>query len=171
MPIYKIWNKAWANYKKEPTSKWNFGTLTSSPSTDVTHSWTRHGQDSNPQWRGCLPWQHGMGHLLYLSYSPYSLSRLFNILFIADWNKIGDYRQRQTDLNTAHINSKQVDYDYKVGDKVLLTEEGILCKAESPYSKKPWTITMIYRNGTIGIGCMTKLERFNIQRVTPFTEE
>ena len=42
---------------------------------------------------------------------------LFDIPFIADWNKIGDYRQHQTDLNTAHINSKQVDYDYKVGDK------------------------------------------------------
>jgi hypothetical protein len=60
---------------------------------------------------------------------------LFDILFIADWNKIGDYRQRQTNLNTACKNSKQIDYDSKVGNKVLLTREGILCKAESPYSK------------------------------------
>jgi hypothetical protein len=29
---------------------------------------------------------------------------LFNIPFIADWNKIGDYRQHQTDLSTAHKN-------------------------------------------------------------------
>jgi hypothetical protein len=35
----------------------------------------------------------------------------FDILFIANWNKIGDYRQRQTGLNTARKNSKQVDYD------------------------------------------------------------
>ncbi len=41
---------------------------------------------------------------------------LFDILFIADWNKIGDYRQRQPDLSTAHKNSKRVDYDYKVGN-------------------------------------------------------
>jgi hypothetical protein len=60
---------------------------------------------------------------------------LFDIPFIADWNKIGDYRQHQTDLSTARKNSKQVDYDYKVGDKVLVAQEGILCKAESPYSK------------------------------------
>jgi hypothetical protein len=60
---------------------------------------------------------------------------LFDILFIANWNKIGDFRQRQTYLNTAHKNSKQVDYDYKVADKVLLTQEGILDKAESPHSK------------------------------------
>ncbi len=31
---------------------------------------------------------------------------LFNIPFIANWNKIGNYRQRQTDLDTACINSK-----------------------------------------------------------------
>jgi hypothetical protein len=61
---------------------------------------------------------------------------LFNILFIANWNKIGDYRQRQTNLNMACKNCKQVSYDYKVGDKVLLTQEGILHKAESPYRKK-----------------------------------
>ncbi len=57
---------------------------------------------------------------------------LFDIPFIADWNKIGDYRQRQTNLNRTCKNSKQVDYDYKVGNKALLTQEGILRKAESP---------------------------------------
>jgi hypothetical protein len=96
---------------------------------------------------------------------------IFNILFIADWNKIGDYRQCQTNLNTARIHSKQVDYDYKVGDKVLLTEEGSLRKAESPYSKEPWTITTVHTNGTIRIQCRTKSERLNIRRVTPFVDE
>jgi hypothetical protein len=96
---------------------------------------------------------------------------LFNIPFIVDWKNIGDYRQRQTDLNTAHINSKRVDYDYKVGNKVLLTQEGILCKAESPYSKEPWTITTVHTNGTIRIQRGTKLERLNIRRVTPFVDE
>ncbi len=76
---------------------------------------------------------------------------LFDIPFIADFNKIGDYRQRQTDLSMAHENNKRIDYDYKVGDKVLVTLEGILCKAESPYSKEPWTITTVHTNGTIRI--------------------
>jgi hypothetical protein len=62
---------------------------------------------------------------------------LFDIPFIAGWNKIGDYRQRQTNLSTARKNSNQVDYDNKVGNKVLLTQEGIYRKAESPYSKEP----------------------------------
>jgi hypothetical protein len=40
---------------------------------------------------------------------------LFDILFIADWKKIGEHRQRLTDLNTAHENESRIDYDYKVG--------------------------------------------------------
>ncbi len=96
---------------------------------------------------------------------------LLDIPFIADWNKIGDYRQRQTNLNTARENSKQVNYDYKVGTKVLLTQEGILRKAESPHSKKPWTITTVHTNGTIKIQCGTQSKRLNIQKVNPFVDE
>jgi hypothetical protein len=96
---------------------------------------------------------------------------LFDIPFIANLNKIGDYRQHQTNLNTAHKNSKRVDYDYKIGDKVLLTQEGILHKAESPYSKKQWTITTIHTNGTIRIQRGTQSERLNTRRVTPFVDE
>jgi hypothetical protein len=96
---------------------------------------------------------------------------LFDIPFIANWNKIGDYRQHQTNLNMARANSKQVNYDYKVGDKVLLTQEGILRKAESQYSKKPWTITTVHTNGAIRIQWGTQSERLNIQRVTPFVDE
>jgi hypothetical protein len=64
----------------------------------------------------------------------FGCNMLFNIPFIVNWNKVEDYRQHQTDLNTARENSKQVNYDYKVGNKVLLTEEGILHKAECPYT-------------------------------------
>jgi hypothetical protein len=101
----------------------------------------------------------------------FGCNMLLDIPFIVNWNKIGDYRQCQTDPNTTCKNSKQVDYDYKVGDKVLLTEEGILRKAENPYSKKPWTITTIHTNGNIRIQCRTKYERLNIWRVTPLIEE
>jgi len=43
---------------------------------------------------------------------------LFNIPFLTDWNKIGDYRQCQTDLNTWHENKTYRYQGYKVGDKV-----------------------------------------------------
>ena len=76
---------------------------------------------------------------------------LFDILFVADWHKIGERRQSLTDRGNQHKNAKQIDYDYKVGDKVLVINEGILRKAESAYGKEPWTITTVHTNGTIRI--------------------
>ncbi len=58
---------------------------------------------------------------------------LFNILFVADWHKIGDRRQLLTDRGNQQENAKRIDYDYKVGDKILVINEGILRKAESTY--------------------------------------
>jgi hypothetical protein len=95
---------------------------------------------------------------------------LFNILFIADWKKIGERRQRPTDLNIAHENKGRIDYDYKVGQKILVQNEGILHKAQSIQQKDPWTITTVHTNGTITIQCENNLERLNIRRVTPFEE-
>jgi hypothetical protein len=43
---------------------------------------------------------------------------LFDIPFLADWNKIGDYRQCQTDLNTELQNGTCKDWDYQVSNKV-----------------------------------------------------
>jgi hypothetical protein len=58
---------------------------------------------------------------------------LFNIPFVADWCKIGERRQSLTDHGNQQENAKQIDYDYKVRDKVLVINEGILRKAESAY--------------------------------------
>ena len=95
---------------------------------------------------------------------------LFDIPFLADWNKIGDYRQRQTDLNTERENRTRKDWDYKVSDKVLLRKDGILRKSESRYDRDPWTITSVHTNGTISVQRGSKSERLNIRRVTPYFE-
>ncbi len=95
---------------------------------------------------------------------------MFDIPFLADWNKIGDYRQSQTDRNTTRENKSRVDWDYKVGEKVLIRKDGILRKGETKYHKEPWTITTVHTNGTIRIQCGNKSERLNIRRVTPYFE-
>ncbi len=56
---------------------------------------------------------------------------LFDLHLIADWQKIGEHRQQLTDLSNARENKGRIDYDYKVGQKVLLRKEGILCNTES----------------------------------------
>jgi hypothetical protein len=78
---------------------------------------------------------------------------LFDIPFIADWQKIGKHRQQLTDLNNACENKGGIDYDYKVGQKVLLRKQGILRNAESRWHKKPWLITSVHTNGTITVQC------------------
>jgi hypothetical protein len=39
---------------------------------------------------------------------------LFDIPFVADWNKIGEYRQSLTDRSNQRSNAQHIDYDYKV---------------------------------------------------------
>jgi hypothetical protein len=87
---------------------------------------------------------------------------LFDIPFIADWHKIGEHRQQLTDLNNAHENKGRIDYDCKVGQKVLVQKEGILRKSESIWHRKPWLITSVHTNGTIMAQCRNKLEWMNI---------
>ncbi len=87
---------------------------------------------------------------------------LFDIPFIADWQKIGEQRQWLTDLNNTREKKA-----YKVGQKVLVRKEGILRKSESIWHKKPWLIMSVHTNGTITVQCGNKLERMNIRRVKP----
>ncbi len=97
---------------------------------------------------------------------------LFNISFVADWHKIGEQRQSMTDCGNQHKNAKWIDYNYKVWDKVLVINEGILRKTESAYDKEPWTtITTVHTNGTIRIQRGTKMEWLSIQRVEQFTDD
>ncbi len=96
---------------------------------------------------------------------------LFDIPFIADWQKIEERRQRLTDLNNAHENKGKIDYDYKVGQKVLLRKEGILRNAESIWHKRPRLITTVHTNGTITVQCGNKIDRINIRRVKPFEKD
>ncbi len=96
---------------------------------------------------------------------------LFDIPFMADWHKIEEWRQSLTNHGNQHKNTKRIDYDYKVWDKVLLINEGILRKAESTYGKEPWTITTVHTNGSNRIERRTKMERHSIQRAQPFTDD
>eukprot|EP00804_Cyclotella_cryptica_P025230 CCRYP_010344-RB/>CCRYP_010344-RB protein AED:0.29 eAED:0.29 QI:0/-1/0/1/-1/0/1/0/96 len=95
---------------------------------------------------------------------------LFDIPFIADQLKIGEYRQKQTDINTRQENASRIDWDYQPGDKVLLQKESTLHKTESRYENDPWTFMSVHTNGTIRVQRGTKSERLNIRRVTPYFE-
>jgi hypothetical protein len=83
---------------------------------------------------------------------------LVDIPFVADWRKIGERRQSLTNRGNQRKNAIRIDYNYNVGDIVLVIDKGILHKAESAYGKEPWTITTVHTNRTIRIQCGTKME-------------
>ncbi len=103
----------------------------------------------NVAWAICSTYQ------MVLKASPgaaiFGWDMLFDIPFVADWRKIGEGRQSLIDRGNQRKNAKQINYNYKVGDKVLVIIEGILRKAESAYGKEPWTITTVHTTGTIRI--------------------
>jgi hypothetical protein len=61
---------------------------------------------------------------------------IFRRDIVADLNKIVDHRQRQTNLNSAHENSTQVDYNYMVDGKVLLKQDGYPPQSRKPIQQK-----------------------------------
>jgi hypothetical protein len=63
-----------------------------------------------------------------------------------------------------------LNYEYKVGQKALVRNEGILRKTESRYLKDPWAIKSVHTNGTVTVQCGNKFERMNIRRVKLFDE-
>ena len=66
-------------------------------------------------------------------------------------------------------NREQINYDYRVGQKVLVFKAGILRKAEDPFAG-PHAITDVYTNGTVRIQRGTLNERLNIRRLHPCFE-
>ena len=94
---------------------------------------------------------------------------LFDIPNLADWSQIGKQRQEQVDKSNARENASRIDFDYKIGNRVLMMLEGINRKAEDK-NKGPFTITEVFCNGTVGIQRGTISERINIRRLKPYFE-
>ena len=93
---------------------------------------------------------------------------VFDVPYLANWTKIGEYRQKQTDNNTSRENCARVDLDYPPSDKVLLQKDSILCKAESRYESHHFTNTSVHTNGTTRVQFGTKSECLNIRKVKPY---
>ena len=95
---------------------------------------------------------------------------LFDIPYLADWNKIGQHRQILVDKANKRENKKHVDFDYAIGNKILISKDGVLRKSESKY-EGPYEIIQVYLNGTVRIQQNKMTERLNIRRIIPYFED
>ena len=94
---------------------------------------------------------------------------LLNVKFIADWEAIRLRKQRDIDRNNVQENSLRINHDYKIGDKVLITNNDIHRKLNCP-TKGPYPIVQTYTNGTVRVQYGAVTERINICRCTPYTD-
>ena len=65
---------------------------------------------TNSAWAGCSTYHTVLK--ASLGAAIFGRDMLIDIPFIADWNKIGDYSQHQTDHNTRCENKTCVTWDY-----------------------------------------------------------
>lgn len=79
------------------------------------------------------------------STSIFSQDTFFDIPYLADWSQIGKRRQDQVDESNIWEHKSIIDFDYKIGKKVLLINEGINHKAEHN-NKGPFVITEVFSN-------------------------
>ena len=94
---------------------------------------------------------------------------LHNLSYIADLERLCQRKQKQINANNRKENSKRIDHDYRVGDKVLLLKDGVLRKLKCP-TEGPYEIIEVYSNGTVRIQHGLVQERLNIRRIKPFKE-
>ena len=68
-----------------------------------------------------------------------------------DWELIRQKKKTQVNRDNTRENKHRVEYDYKVGDKFMLTNHTTY-KYETPY-KGPFLITQYFTNGTVNLQC------------------
>ena len=92
---------------------------------------------------------------------------LLPIKFKADWARIRQRKQDTIARNVVSENAKRKDYEYKVGDKVLLEKPGIMPKMSNSRTG-PFDVLKVYTNGTVKIQRGPVQEKVSIRRLTPY---
>ena len=78
-------------------------------------------------------------------------------------------KQILIEKNNVRENSRWIDFDYRIRQKVLILNTDIQRKLDNP-TTGPYKITDVFPNGTTCIRCGNVLERLNIRRVKPYHE-
>ena len=148
-----------------------FGNMLRTSELDMADSVT---PESVEEFLDNAAWAIRSTHHTVLQSSPgaaiFGRDMLFNIPFIADWSKIGEFRRAQSKRNTDRENAQRSDFDYALGGLVLVRKDGILRKAETKWTG-PYTITAVHTNGTIRIQRGALSERLNVRGCKPYFEQ
>ena len=92
---------------------------------------------------------------------------MIDVPLLADIDAIRGQKQQLIDNSLIRENKKQIDYNYKVGDRVWIKHYDP--KKMEPRLHVPYQITRIYVNGTINVQLKPRvIQRYNIRKVVPY---
>ena len=94
---------------------------------------------------------------------------IFNMKVAIDWDLMQKNKEQQIIRDNIRENLKRIDYDYKVGDKVMVLQSGVVRKLDRR-KKGPFRITQVFTNGNVMIQRGITQERINIRRIEPVIE-
>ena len=94
---------------------------------------------------------------------------MLNMEFQADWATIRARKQKRINENNDKENAKRLDYDYQVGQKILIKNDHNRKYGENAYSG-PYSIVSVNDNGTLRYQRGQVQDTVNIRNVTPFHE-
>ena len=94
---------------------------------------------------------------------------IYPVEYVAEWDVLRQKKQKIIDQNNVRENSRRIDFDYRVGQKILIINTDIQRKLDNP-TTGPYEITDVFSNGTVTIRRGNVLERLNIRRIKPYHE-
>jgi hypothetical protein len=92
---------------------------------------------------------------------------IYDSSFKPEWDKLLQQRQSARRTNNLRENKSRTDYQYKVGDKVLVNRD-IIQRKLLPKRDGPYEVVRIYDNGTIKLRKGIVVQRINIRRLQPY---
>ena len=134
---------------------------------------------SNLIHRKCMAAQYAIRATVHtaLKYTPGELAFNRDMLHPfpskVNWKQIIDDKQITVNKENIKENSTRRDFDYKVGDKILILNKNQFKGKLEPtvLSEGPWPIKQVHTNGTVSILRNKYIERINIRRVRPYFED
>ena len=69
---------------------------------------------------------------------------IYPVEYVAEWDVLRQKKQKQIDKNNHRENSRQIDFDYRVGQKILIINTNIQRKLDNP-TTGPYKITDVFQ--------------------------
>ena len=92
---------------------------------------------------------------------------IYDLSFKPDWDRLIQQRRTARLKNNARENRGRIDYQYQVGDQVMINHDELQRKL-LPKRDGPYEVVRVYDNGTIKIRKGVIVQRINFRRLVPY---